>query len=58
MYDETFDPRRSDDGCEESIATQRLLRAQRKSLRAGYLVFAVIALSAGMQLLIEGLYGR
>jgi hypothetical protein len=43
---------------EESIATQRLLRAQRKSLRAGYLVFAVIALSAGMQLLIECLYGR
>jgi hypothetical protein len=57
MYDEIFDPRRSDDGC-ESIATQRLLRAQRKSLRAGYLVFAVIALSAGVQLLIECLYGR
>ncbi|MYM68326.1 hypothetical protein GTP45_16030 [Pseudoduganella sp. FT55W] len=58
MYDETFDPRRSDDGCEESLAVQRLLRAQRKSLRAGYVVFAVIALSASMQLLIACLYSQ
>ncbi|MYM26195.1 hypothetical protein GTP46_26555 [Duganella sp. FT135W] len=56
MYDETFDPRRSDDGYEESFAVQRLLRSQRKSLWAGYVVFMVIALSACVQLLITCLY--
>lgn len=56
MYDETFDPRRYDDGCEEFTASQRLRRAQQKSMRVTHVVFGVAVLSMTMQLLIVWLY--
>ncbi len=56
-HDDTFDWRRCDDSCVESAASVRLLRAQRKTLRALYLVGGVGAASIAAQLLILWLYG-
>lgn len=59
MYDEVFDPRRSDDGCDETTPMPRQARlhsARRKSLRATALVGGLAAAGVAMQLLIVWLY--
>ncbi|RFP26364.1 hypothetical protein D0T25_00085 [Duganella sp. BJB488] len=59
MYDEVFDPRRSDDGCDEAAPLPRRARldhARRKSLRATALVGGLAAAGVAMQLLIVWLY--
>ncbi len=59
MYDETFDPRRGDDGSDDAAHKPRLARlhsARRKSLRATALVGGLAAAGVAMQLLIVWLY--
>ncbi len=55
--DDTFDWRRDDDSCADSGAGAQLRRAQRKTLRALYLVGGLAAASMTVQLLILWLYG-